>query len=247
MMQRLDKLLSLNGERTRSQSIALIRSGRVTVNGVCEKNPAARVGDNSTLLLDGQPVDTQKYRYAMMNKPAGVLTAAEDTRAKTVMDLLPPAWKNRGVMPIGRLDKDTTGLLLFTNNGILAHRLLDPKRVVWKRYLATVTGCLDETDMQKFRVGIPLRDFCAQPAELRILRAQAHESFAEVLVHEGKFHQVKRMFAACGHEVTALHRAAVGPITLPQDLPQGQYRMLTQEEIATLMEAVQLEDSEHAK
>ena len=247
MAQRLDKLLSLSGERTRSQSNSLIKAGRVTVNGVKVRNPSEKVAENSIIILDGQLISTQAYQYAMMNKPSGVLTAAEDHHAETVMDLLPAAWKNRGIMPIGRLDKDTTGLLLFTNDGVLAHRLLDPKRGVWKRYIAVVTGLLDAEDERRFQQGIPLKDFCAQPAALRILKADLDESVAEVCVHEGKFHQVKRMFAACGHEVTALHRASIGPIELSQELAAGQYRLLTIEEVQSLKNVVHLGAVENAE
>ena len=155
------------------------------------------------------------------------------------MDLLPEAMRRRKVLPVGRLDKDTTGLLILTNDGVLAHSLLDPKRHVWKRYIAQVEGMLDESDVQAFADGVELKDFTAKPAQQRILEAGAEQSRAEVEVREGKFHQVKRMFGARGHEVTALHRAAFGPLTIPEGMKPGEHVRLTEEQIERLRRAVQ--------
>jgi 16S rRNA pseudouridine516 synthase len=155
------------------------------------------------------------------------------------MDLVPENLHKRKVLPVGRLDKDTTGLLLLTNDGELAHFLLSPGRHVWKQYRATVTGQLTAADVQAFAEGLQLSDFVAKPAKLTIVSAEADESVALVEVREGKFHQVKRMFAATGHEVTALHRASFGPLALPKDLPVGQCRPLTEEEVQALRDSVQ--------
>ena len=170
----------------------------------------------------------------MLHKPAGLLTAARDSRAPTVMQLLPESCARRKVLPVGRLDKDTTGLLLLTNDGELAHRLLSPKRHVWKTYEAAVTGRLTAADSQAFERGIVLSDFTALPARMEILSAGEDESRARVQVREGKFHQIKRMFGALGHEVTALSRLTFGALSLPEELPPGQYRELTEEELAAL-------------
>ena len=155
------------------------------------------------------------------------------------MDLLPEALSRRKVLPVGRLDKDTTGLLLLTNDGALAHSLLDPKRHVWKKYIARVEGRLAEADIQAFEAGVELSDFTAKPAKLTILEAGDAESTGEVEVREGKFHQVKRMFSARGHEVLALHRASFGPLTIPEGMQPGDFIKLSQEQVALLQSAVQ--------
>ena len=235
---RLDKYLSLSGQRTRSEAARLIRSGCVQVNGAVVKDPAAKVGDGAEVLLSGQSVRDSTYQYYLVYKPAGVLTAARDSRAQTVMDLLPPSLVRRKVLPVGRLDKDTTGLLLLTNDGVLAHSLIDPGRHVWKRYIARVEGRLTPQDEAAFASGMVLSDFTAKPAQMRILQACEAESLAQVDLREGKYHQVKRMFAACGHPVLTLHRSVFGPVSLPEDAQPGFFRELTANEVAALKQAV---------
>ena len=230
---RLDKYLALSGERTRSEATRLLKAGAVEVNCAIVRDGAFHISETDDVRLYGQPISDQSMQYLMLHKPAGILTAARDSRASTVMDLLPERYARRKVLPVGRLDKDTTGLLLMTNDGELAHRLLSPKRHVVKTYLATVTGRLDEDDVTAFREGIDLNDFVSMPAGLTILSAGEDESTAMVELKEGKFHQVKRMFLARGHEVTALHRPSFGPLTLG-DLPQSESRELTSDEIAAL-------------
>lgn len=230
---RLDKYLALSGERTRSEATRLLKAGAVEVNCAIVRDGAFHISETDDVRLYGQPISDQSMMYLMLHKPAGILTAARDSRASTVMDLLPERYARRKVLPVGRLDKDTTGLLLMTNDGELAHRLLSPKRHVVKTYLATVTGRLDEEDVTAFREGIDLNDFVSMPAGLTILSAGEDESTAMVELKEGKFHQVKRMFLARGHEVTALHRSSFGPLTLG-DLPQSESRELTSDEIAAL-------------
>ncbi len=236
-MMRLDKFLSLSGERTRSEAARAVRAGQVRVNGIIARDPAMKVSTDDLVTLGGAIVRDQTYQYYMIDKPAGVLTAARDSRARTVMSLLPEALLRRKVLPVGRLDKDTTGLLLLTNDGAMAHALLDPKRHVWKRYIASVEGRIDEADVSAFAQGMKLSDFVAKPAELKILSADDEESTAAVELHEGKFHQVKRMFAACGHEVKTLHRAAFGPLSLPENMRAGEWRELTEKEVAALKAA----------
>lgn len=230
---RLDKYLALSGERTRSEATRLLKAGAVEVNCAIVRDGAFHISETDDVRLYGQPISDQSMQYLMLHKPAGILTAARDSRASTVMDLLPERYARRKVLPVGRLDKDTTGLLLMTNDGELAHRLLSPKRHVVKTYLATVTGRLDEEDVTAFREGIDLNDFVSMPAGLTILSAGEDESTAMVELKEGKFHQVKRMFLARGHEVTTLHRPSFGPLTLG-DLPQSESRELTSDEIAAL-------------
>lgn len=239
---RLDKYLALSGERTRSEATKLIKSGAVEVNCAIIKDGAFHITENDEVKLLGQPVGGNGNQYLMLYKPAGVLTAARDSRASTVMDLVEERYVRRKVLPVGRLDKDTTGLLLLTNDGELAHRLLSPKRHVTKTYLATVTGRLEESDVAAFEAGITLSDFVAMPAGLTILSAGEAESTALVDLREGKFHQVKRMFLARGHEVITLHRPVFGPLHLDEALTPGQYRELTPEEIAALKQCAGLSD-----
>lgn len=243
-MTRLDKYLSLSGELSRSEAARAVRSGRVLVNGAPARDPATHIDADSEVLMDGQPVRDSSLQYYMLNKPSGVLTAARDKRAPTVMSLVPPALSRRGVLPVGRLDKDTTGLLLLTNDGVLAHELLSPKRHVWKRYLLTVCGRLTEADADAFETGIELGDFTSKPAKLIILDAGDEESRAEAVLREGKFHQVKRMCAALGHEVLSLRRVAFGSLTLDASLPEGGWRELNDSEISALRLCARPDESE---
>jgi len=234
---RLDKLLGLLGVATRSESKAILKEGRVRLNGEIVRDGAVSAPEGAQVELDGRPLDTRVERWVMLNKPAGVLTAAEDKRQKTVMDLLPPVYRSLGCMPVGRLDKDTTGLLLLTTDGELAHRLIAPGRHVDKVYRATVEGELTEDDVSAFARGVPLKDFTALPSRLQILAPDT----ALVTVREGKYHQVKRMFGAVGKPVIRLERLRFGPLSLDEALEAGQYRELTEEETAALYRAAGLE------
>lgn len=234
-VQRMDKLLSDTGRWSRKEAKELIRKGQVLVNGKTVRKPEEKADpEQAQVTVCGEVVPWQAKCYLLLHKPAGVLTATEDRRQKTVLELLPQPYRKQGVAPVGRLDKDTTGLLLLTNDGELAHRLLSPKRHVWKTYEAAVTGRLTAADSQAFERGIVLSDFTALPARMEILSAGEDESRARVQVREGKFHQIKRMFGALGHEVTALSRLTFGALSLPEELPPGQYRELTEEELAAL-------------
>ncbi|MDD3412291.1 MAG: pseudouridine synthase [Eubacteriales bacterium] len=237
---RLDKLLSQSGALTRSEARRLIRAGQATVDGAPERDPGRDVAGREVRLA-GKAVEDEPYQYMLLHKPAGVLTAARDSHARTVMDLVPEALARRDVLPVGRLDKDTTGALLLTNDGELAHRLLAPKRHVRKEYHATVDGPLGPDDVRAFAEGVNLGDFVSAPAEMRVLDSTPEESRAVLWLTEGKFHQVKRMFEARGRTVTALHRAAFGPLTL-DGLSEGEYRPLTVQERGLLRAAAELEE-----
>ncbi len=238
MVMRLDRWLAALGLGSRSESKEWIRAGAVAVDGKTARDPAAAFEtETAALTFRGQQVDGRVFRHVMLNKPAGLLTAARDRKQPTVMDLLDHVYQNIGCMPVGRLDKDTTGLLLLTCDGELNHRLLSPGRHVDKIYRAEVTGQLTDRDAEAFRSGLVLSDFTALPAELRILRSGSETSLGEVTVSEGKFHQVKRMFAATGHEVLALQRLQFGPLTLDPSLKEGQWRELTAEELGALYAA----------
>ena len=240
---RLDKLLSTLALGTRSQVKEMLRAGRIIINGVPVRNADFRVEIGDSVALDGMLLDARTQRHIMLNKPCGVLTAARDAKQPTVLDLLPLAFKSCGCMPVGRLDKDTEGLLLLTTDGALSHLLLSPKRHVWKCYLAEVTGRLQSDDISAFEDGIALSDFDALPAKMEIIDADNAQSTAKVWVREGKYHQVRRMFAALGHEVTALKRLSFGPLTLDPSLRAGEYRELTADEVQALLQAVSGEKS----
>lgn len=230
---RLDKLLTNLGVASRSGCKPLLKAGRVTVNGAVQRDGAYALPAGASVWVDGKPLDTRLNRCLMLHKPGGVLTAAEDKKTPTVMDLLPPLYRALGCMPVGRLDKDTTGLLLLTTDGELAHRLISPARHVDKVYQARVAGSLTPEDAAAFAAGIPLKDFTALPAKLDILAPD----LGQVTVQEGKYHQVKRMFGARGKPVLALHRLSFGPLSLHAGLAPGDYRELTQEEEAALYQA----------
>ena len=238
MTMRLDKLLTHLGVASRSGVRGILRAGRVRVNGETVKDAAFPVTEEAEVTLDGNRLDTRLSRHIMLYKPAGVLTAKEDARQKTVMDLLPPVYNALGCMPVGRLDKDTTGLLLLTTDGELAHRLISPERHVDKMYIATVDGRLEESDIKAFAAGIPLKDFTCLPAKLEILTPV----MARVIVQEGKFHQVKRIFAAVGKPVRELHRVWFGPLALDIALHPGEYRELNENEITALYRAAGLRE-----
>ncbi len=212
----------------------MVRQGRILVDG---KNAAAADMKVDPLLaeilLDGEPLCYEKFTYIMLHKPAGVLSAVEDRKQKTVLDLLPSELQKRGLSPVGRLDKDTEGLLLLTNDGELTHKLLSPKYHVDKVYYAKVDGCLERADIEAFAAGMTLGDGLeCLPAGLEILS----DSEALVTLHEGKFHQVKRMLAARGKPVLYLKRLRMGPLYLDENLPCGAYRPLHEEEIKSLRE-----------
>ena len=239
-MTRLDKYLAAAAGLSRSQARDLIRTGRVGVDGQPQRTADLKLGAESMVTLDGKALHAGTGMYLMLYKPVGVLTAARDSRTTTVMDLLPESARHGKCMPVGRLDKDSEGLLLLTTDGELAHRLLSPRRGIQKCYEALVTGELDDKDAAAFKDGIRLSDFTALPAELRILRAGNETSLAQTIISEGKHRQVRRMFGSLGHEVLSLKRTKFGPLSLDPGLRPGQHRELTAPEITQLKEAVRL-------
>lgn len=237
MRMRLDKFLSAQG-LSRKQARAAIASGQVSVNGEVQGDPGFILDPISAqVLFQGRALGYRRHMHLMLHKPAGLLTATTDARQKTVMDLLPEELKRRALGPVGRLDKDVTGLLLLTDDGQLAHRLISPKWTVEKVYLARVEGALDTTDIQAFQAGIALSDFTARPARLEILEPD----LGRLTITEGKFHQVKRMFAARGKPVLRLHRESVGGVSLDPALECGKFRPLTAEEEGALYALVRME------
>ena len=224
-MTRLDKLLTQSGLYSRSEARELIRSGRVSVDGETLRRPEVKAAEDAAVFVDGEEVNCSLCRYFMLNKPAGVLSATDDRSQPTVLDLLPREIRALGLFRVGRLDKDTTGLLLLTNDGGFAHRVISPKHGVVKTYLAVTASPVDAEDVRAFREGITLADgtHCL-PAVLEPLDGCR----CRVLVSEGKYHQVKRMLAACGKPCTALERTAVGALELDPELPRGGWRELRQ-------------------
>ena len=225
---RLDKALSLAGY-TRSEAKALIARGRVCVSGEAVRD-AGRSVQPCEVTLDGSPIDAQQEVYLMLHKPAGVVTATEDKRLPTVVSLLPEIYRRRKIGPVGRLDRDVTGLVLLTTDGQLAHRLISPRWKAEKQYRARCEGALDPGDVAAFAAGLELSDFTAAPAKLEILEA-GETSLADVILTEGKFHQVKRMLAFRGKPVLYLERVRMGNLPLDLSLSRGEYRFLTAEEL----------------
>ncbi len=215
----------------------MIRAGRVTLDGAPVRDSGAET-DGHRVALDGRAVAAPGHTHIMLFKPAGILTAARDRSAPTVMDLLPEVLRKNGCMPVGRLDKDTTGLLLLTTDGTLGHRLIAPKHHVDKVYLARLDAPLPPDAAERFAAGIRLSDFTALPSKLEVISPTA----ARVTVWEGKYHQVKRMFAAVGCSVTALHRETFGPLALDPALSEGAFRQLTEEETARLYRSAGMEE-----
>lgn len=225
-LERLDKILALQNFGSRKEAGALIRAGRAAVNGEAEKRPDRKLDpETDRIAVDGRTVEWKKHFYIMMNKPEGVLSASNDRRARTVADLVPQRLKRRGIFPAGRLDKDTTGLLLLTDDGDFAHRMLAPKSHVMKWYEAVLSSPVSEADILSFRAGVVLDDMTCLPAELSVLR-EGENPLALVKLREGKFHQVKRMFLARGNRVLALRRVRIGGLTLDPALAPGACREL---------------------
>ena len=215
----------------------MLKAGRVTVNGKKEKSAKLQIDEKiDEVRFDGQVLEYEEFVYYMMNKPKGVISATEDPKHRTVLDLLDDIARSKEVFPVGRLDIDTHGLLLLTNDGKLAHALLSPKRHVDKTYLAQVKGIMTQGDVETFAEGIPLKDFTCQPARLELVSidTEKNQSQIRVTIAEGKFHQVKRMVGYCGKEVVDLQRLTMGTLVLDENLQRGEWRRLTKEELEIL-------------
>jgi 16S rRNA pseudouridine516 synthase len=232
---RLDKILANSGFGSRKEVKALVRSGGAYVSGKVIKDPAFLVDlDTEKLTVNGEILEYKEFHYLMMNKPAGVISATWDRDTETVLDLLPEPFDKMDLFPAGRLDKDTEGLLLLTDDGQLSHRLLSPKKHVPKTYYAEVSGLVGPEDIQTFQQGILLdEDFKTLPAELNVLEA-GELSKIKVTIYEGKFHQVKRMFEAVGKRVLYLKRLSMGSLQLDESLAPGEFRELTAAELEGL-------------
>lgn len=239
-LERIDKLLTGAGLCSRRDAVKAVKAGLVTLDGEICRDAAKKVDPQTCRLTwKGEPVQTGRV-YLMMNKPAGVLSARQDAEQSTVLDLLPERFLGMGLFPVGRLDKDTVGLLLLTTDGVFAHGLTSPRRHVDKVYRAQAQGELDERDVQAFADGLTLRDGTkCRPAKLEILGTEQGITTVLVTVQEGKYHQVRRMLASRGAPVITLERLSVGAVTLDPALERGQWRELTAQEIASLSGVVE--------
>lgn len=250
-MERLDKFIADQRSLPRSEAAKAVYRGQVTVGGAVCKIPGAKIDpETAAVAVDGQVICYQKYVYLMMNKPQGALSATSDDRAKTVLDLVPPEWRRKNLFPVGRLDIDTVGLLLLTDDGDFAHRILSPKKDIVKRYRALIDGAVTDEDVAVFKSGVVLADRTNfRPAEMKEVQnpgfseavsAMYHIPFSpenvavEIAISEGKYHQIKRMMASVGHKILWLQRISVGGLLLDETLPEGSCRPLAPFETASI-------------
>ena len=237
---RIDKLLSNLGIGTRSEIKKMIKQKQIKINGELVKNGKNQLDpDSAQVTINDQPVAIQLTKYLMLNKPQNVITATEDASQQTVLDLIAPNDLVKGLAPVGRLDKDTTGLLLLTNDGQLAHRLLTPHKHVAKTYRATIDGIVNDDTITRFKAGIRLKDgTLCKPTTLKIISAveKDNQSKVEITITEGKYHQIKRMFQAICNRIVSLERISFAGITLDPSLPRGGFRSLTSAETKKIEE-----------
>lgn len=229
--ERFDKIIANQFNISRKDARSGIRHGKGLVDGIIIKDPSQLINTESEIVFDGRKLEYKKFIYILMNKPKGVLSASNDKSRKTVVDLVPSKWKRNGLFPVGRLDKDTTGLLIITDDGDLAHRAIAPNKNVDKTYIATLDGSVTKEMEEAFLKGITLADgTVCKSARLKALP----ENRAEVIISEGKYHQIKRMFGTVGLGVNELKRTRVGSLALPSDLSEGQCVLLTNDKIMTI-------------
>ena len=230
-MERIDKIIASQGLYSRSDVKYMVNKKRITVDGKVVTSASQKADvDKNEIMLDGKPFVVKKQIYLMLNKPKGYVSATEDKKQQTVLELVPPALKGRDLFPAGRLDKDTTGLMIITDDGVLAHNILSPKKHVQKIYRVELDIPVTEEMQKGFAEGVELNDGVCKDAKLTILG----EKTAEVTLREGRYHQIKRMFGCYGAKVVELHRIAMGELFLPNDLPEGECRELTEEDLIRL-------------
>lgn len=230
-MERIDKIIASQGQYSRSDVKKLVKQGRVTLDGAAVKSSDIKADpEKAVIAIDGRVLGYKKHLYIMLNKPKGVISATEDPTQPTVIDLVPKELRREGLFPAGRLDGDTTGFVLITDDGDFAHRILSPKNHIMKTYIATLQRELTEADVEAFRNGIELKDgtLCL---EAQVSAVAGTVPMAQVKICEGKYHQVKRMFAALGNKVLELRRIKMGELSLDEKLSEGQCRELTGEEL----------------
>lgn len=233
--ERLDKLIASQGLVSRNDVKSMVKRGEVSVNGVVVKDSSVKVSYEDNITVCGKPLKQTEFIYIMLNKPKGVVSASEDKRDKTVVDILPEELKRKNLFPAGRLDKDTTGFSLITDDGDFAHRILSPSRHVDKTYIAEVSDKIDFENARKaFKDGIVLGDGTVLlSAELELISDEKEQIF-KVVIKEGKYHQVKRMFASLGTSVVELKRISIGGLKLDESLNEGEARLITPDELAKI-------------
>lgn len=233
MLQRIDKILSSQDICTRKQARKLCYTGQIVIDGIPVCSPEQKADPEvSEIIVSGKPLQFRRYIYLMMNKPQGVVSASRDKHTPTVVDLVPEHLRREGLFPAGRLDKDTTGFVLLTDDGELAHKILSPKNHVPKTYLAEVSGKVDENTCRAFEQGIVLADGSrCKGAGLEVLGERDGLTLTRVVLYQGLYHQIKRMFAACGCHVQTLHRVKIGGLTLDEDLAPGACREILYKEL----------------
>ena len=231
-MERLDKILASQGTLSRRDVKEIIKKGRVTLNGKVVRDSAVKVDLNvDVVVIDGEQLTLKKHIYIMMNKPQGVISASDSDNDETVVDLVPDDLFRKGLFPAGRLDKDTTGFVLITDDGDFAHKILSPKNHIFKTYLARLQHKLTESDIEKLEKGITLADGTTlKEAKVEIVE-NTETPLIKIMICEGKYHQVKRMFAATGNKVVSLHRSKMGDLALDDNLKPGECREITPEEL----------------
>jgi len=235
-MDRIDKILSNLGHGTRKEVKALLKKGKVEIDGIIASDSAMKIDpDKAVIKVSGEEINYRKYIYLVMNKPSGVVSATVDKNDETVIDLIDEEYRAFKPFPIGRLDKDTVGLLLITNDGELNHKLIAPKNHVDKVYYAEINKFIDASDISAFKKGVVIDDgYKCMPAGLEVLNANENGSEVMVTIQEGKFHQVKRMFESVDKKVVFLRRVSFGPLKLDENLSEGQCRELSEQEIELL-------------
>ena len=230
-MERIDKIIASQGLYSRSDVKYMVNKKRITIDGKVVTSASQKADvDKNEIMLDGKPFVVKIQIYLMLHKPKGYVSATEDKKQQTVLELVPPALKGRDLFPAGRLDKDTTGLMIITDDGVLAHNILSPKKHVQKIYRVELDIPVTEEMQKGFAEGVELNDGVCKDAKLTILG----EKTAEVTLSEGRYHQIKRMFGCFGAKVVELHRIAMGELFLPDDLPEGECRELTEEDLQKL-------------
>ena len=235
-MERIDKIIASQGQYSRSEVKKLVKDGRITLDGKTVKSSDVKADpDKNDIAIDGKSIGYKKHLYIMLNKPQGVVSATEDTDHKTVIDLVPKELKRDGLFPAGRLDSDTVGFVLITDDGDFAHKILSPKNHIMKTYHASLQRELTQDDIDAFKKGIELKDgtLCL---EAEVSPIDSDKPMAEIKICEGKYHQVKRMFAALGNKVLFLKRVKMGKLSLDENLPEGQCREITPHELELIQQ-----------
>lgn len=241
MKARLDKTIADQGTASRSEIKTLIRKGMVLVNGILVKDPGYSVNwEEDQITVSGKTLCLKKHIYLMLNKPQGVVSATDDPRFPTVVDLVPDEFIRKGLFPAGRLDKDTRGFVLITDDGEFAHNILSPKKHVPKTYLARLDGSISQEMILAFQQGVNVNDeYITLPASLRVVETSPTGDLGEVILYEGMYHQIKRMFKAFGRTVVDLQRIRLGCLNLDSTLAEGQCRELTNEELALIKQPLE--------